>query len=140
MAIPWKILERAPTPDGLLELRQRGPKDFQITLGGMVLMNSAANRSEEALGKLACTGLQAPAPRTLVAGLGLGFTLRSMLDALPAGAHVIAVPCCWTGRRGLWRCCLCKHGPGRSWDGSPGSRPSWGIAHHPGWAGAAARA
>ena len=90
MAIPWKILERAPTPDGLLELRQRGPKDFQITLGGMVLMNSAANRSEEALGKLACTGLQAPAPRTMVAGLGLGFTLRSMLDALPAGAHVIA--------------------------------------------------
>jgi len=90
MAIPWKILERAPTPDGLLELRQRGPKDFQITLGGMVLMNSAANRSEEALGKLACTGLKAPAPRTLVAGLGLGFTLRSMLDALPAAARVIA--------------------------------------------------
>ena len=90
MAIPWKILERAPTPDGLLELRQRGPKDFQITIGGMVLMNSAANRSEEALGKLACTGLKAPAPRTLVAGLGLGFTLRSMLDALPAAARVIA--------------------------------------------------
>ena len=90
MAIPWKIMERAPTPDGLLELRQRGPKDFQITIGGMVLMNSAANRSEEALGKLACTGLKAPAPRTLVAGLGLGFTLRSMLDALPAAARVIA--------------------------------------------------
>ena len=90
MAIPWKILERAPTPDGLLELRQRGPKDFQITIGGMVLMNSAANRSEEALGKLACTGLKAPAPRTLVAGLGLGFTLRSMLDALPPAARVIA--------------------------------------------------
>ncbi len=90
MAIPWKILERAATPDGLLELRQRGPKDFQITIGGMVLMNSAANRSEEALGKLACTGLKAPAPRTLVAGLGLGFTLRSMLDALPAAARVIA--------------------------------------------------
>ena len=90
MAIPWKILERAATPDGLLELRQRGPKDFQITIGGMVLMNSAANRSEEALGKLACTGLKAPAPRTLVAGLGLGFTLRSMLDALPAAARVLA--------------------------------------------------
>ncbi len=90
MAIPWKILERAPTPDGLLELRQRGPKDFQIALGGMVLMNSAANRSEEALGKLACEGLAAPKPRTLVAGLGLGFTLRAMLDVLPAQAHVIA--------------------------------------------------
>ena len=90
MAIPWKILERAPTPDGLLELRQRGPRDFQIALGGMVLMNSAANRSEEALGKLACTDLASAAPRTLVAGLGLGFTLRSMLDVLPASAHVIA--------------------------------------------------
>ena len=90
MAIPWKILERTLTPDGLLELRQRGPKDFQIALGGMVLMNSAANRSEEALGKLACEGLASAKPRTLVAGLGLGFTLRSMLDVLPAHARVIA--------------------------------------------------
>lgn len=90
MAIAWKILERAPTPDGLLELRQRGPKDFQIAIGGMVLMNSVQNRSEEALGKLACKDLTSPAPRTLVAGLGLGFTLRSMLDVLPASAHVIA--------------------------------------------------
>jgi spermidine synthase len=90
MAIPWKILERTATPDGLLELRKRGPKDFQIALSGMVLMNSAANRSEEALGKLACTDLRSSgAARVLVAGLGLGFTLRAVLDALPAGAQVI---------------------------------------------------
>ena len=90
MAIPWKILGHAGSSDGILELRQRGPKDFQITLNGGVLMNSAANRSELALGTLGCKDLVSKAPRVVVAGLGLGFTLRAALDALPAHAKVVA--------------------------------------------------
>jgi len=73
----------------MLELRQRGEKDFLIVVGTQVLMNSLAHRSEVALGALGCAGLmERPAPRVLVAGLGMGFTLRAVLDHLPADAEV----------------------------------------------------
>lgn len=87
---PWTTLARADTPDGPLELKQRGPKDFLITVSGRVLMNSVASRSEVALGALACRGLSGiAAPRVLIGGLGMGITLRASLDALPAGARVV---------------------------------------------------
>jgi spermidine synthase len=90
MTQPWKIIESVPTKDGVLELRQRGEKDFLIVLGTLVLMNSVANRSEVALGRTACSHLQQHAfPRVLVGGLGMGFTLRAILDVLPATARVI---------------------------------------------------
>jgi spermidine synthase len=90
MAKPWQIIERVPSPAGLLELRQRGERDFLITLGGQVLMNSMANRSEVALGQLACGHLKHSArPLVLVGGLGMGFTLRAVLDTLPATAQVV---------------------------------------------------
>lgn len=54
MALPWKVLDWVTTREGVLELRQRGPMDVQIAKGGLVLMNSAARRSEEALGAMAC--------------------------------------------------------------------------------------
>ena len=89
MALPWKTLESVPTPDGLLELRQRGEKDFLITIGPQVLMNSLSNRSEIVLGQLGCERLRtAPAPRVLLAGLGMGITLRGALDTLPVDAVV----------------------------------------------------
>lgn len=52
-------------------------------------MTSTARRSEEALATLACAQLAEHAsPRLLIAGLGMGYTLRAALDALPAAAHV----------------------------------------------------
>lgn len=90
MAQPWKIIESVPTEEGVLELRQRGEKDFLITVGGLVLMNSLAHRSEVVLGELGCRHLKKhPAPRVLVGGLGMGFTLRAVLDTLPATATVV---------------------------------------------------
>lgn len=91
MALPWKTLDRFVTEDeGSLELRQRGAGDFIISLGSQVLMNSKAQRSEMALGTLGCRGLRThPAPRVLVGGLGMGITLRAVLDALPATAQVV---------------------------------------------------
>jgi spermidine synthase len=87
---PWTTLAKADTADGLLELKQRGPKDFLITIDGRVLMNSVASRSEVALGARACRGLSAvAAPRVLIGGLGMGITLRAALDALPPGARVV---------------------------------------------------
>lgn len=90
MALPWKVLDRFTSDDETLELRQRGERDFLITLGSHVLMNSMAQRSEMALGRLGCEGLEThPAPRVLVGGLGMGCTLRAVLDALPATATVV---------------------------------------------------
>jgi spermidine synthase len=90
MANPWKIIDSVATEAGTLELRQRGERDFLITVGGLVLMNSAAHRSEAALGLLACGRLrQHSRPRVLVGGLGMGYTLKAILDLLPATGRVV---------------------------------------------------
>jgi spermidine synthase len=90
MAQPWKTIETVDTAEGVLELRQRGAKDFLITVGGLVLMNSLSNRSEIVLAQLGCQHLQGhSAPRVLVGGLGMGYTLQAALDCLPATAQVV---------------------------------------------------
>lgn len=89
MALPWKIIESIPTVEGVLELRQRGERDFLIMIGSQVLMNSLANRSEVVLGQLGCMrSKERENARVLVGGLGMGFTLRAVLDSLPATARV----------------------------------------------------
>jgi len=101
LAKPWVIIESVPTPEGILELRQRDTKDFLIMIGPQVLMNSQANRSEVVLGQLACNHLShRESPRVLVGGLGMGFTLKAVLDCLPETATVIVaelnpVVCQW---------------------------------------------
>lgn len=90
MSLPWETLASVDTPDGKLDLRRRGQKDFLITIAGRVLMTSSAHRSEDALAKLACEGLRAkPNVRMLVSGLGMGYTLRAALDELAPDAHVL---------------------------------------------------
>ncbi|PLX42856.1 MAG: spermidine synthase [Deltaproteobacteria bacterium] len=89
MAKPWTTIATHPSDEGLLELRVRDGRDFLIMVDGRVLMNSHANRSELALGELACEHLSGvKAPRVLVGGLGMGYTLRAVLDKLPADAKV----------------------------------------------------
>jgi len=90
MAQPWKTIESIATDEGILELRQRSERDFIITIGSQVLMNSLANRSEIVLGELGCGHLkESESPRVLVGGLGMGFTLKAVLDTLPATARVV---------------------------------------------------
>ncbi len=90
MAQPWKTIESVATDEGVLELRQRGEKDFLIMIGPQVLMNSHANRSELLLGQLGCDHLKtSDSPRILVGGLGMGFTLKAVLDTLPPSAKVV---------------------------------------------------
>ncbi len=94
MTRPWQIIASVPTPEGALELRQRGDDDFLIVIAGRVLMTSSARRSEEELAVLACAALPGNAratPRVLVGGLGMGFTLRAALGVLPAAARVTVV-------------------------------------------------
>jgi spermidine synthase len=92
MTRPWKTLASVSTREGALELRQRADDDFLILIAGRVLMTSKARRSEEVLATLGCAAVAArPAPRVLIGGLGMGYTLRAALDALPAGARVTMV-------------------------------------------------
>jgi spermidine synthase len=94
MTRPWQTLERAATPEGALELRRRGEAgdlgaEYVITIGGRVLMNGGAHRTEDAVAELACRPLAGKAgARVLLGGLGMGYTLRAALDALPGSARV----------------------------------------------------
>ena len=90
MTRPWNVIDSLPTDAGVIELRQRGPRDFHLCLGGRILMNSRASRSEEALGRWVAEATSAALqPCLLIAGLGMGLTLRAALDALPDDASVL---------------------------------------------------
>ena len=89
MAGPWQTLAVVGTPEGPLELRRRRD-DWLMLIDGRVLMNSFSRNSEE---QLAALGLEIIAgrtsPRILVSGLGMGFTLKAVLDRAPAGASIV---------------------------------------------------
>jgi len=90
MAKPWQTIDKTDHGDNVLELRKRGDRDFLLLVNGRVLMNSSANRSEVALGEQACRLVAGRGqPRVLIGGLGMGFTLRAALDALPGSAQVV---------------------------------------------------
>jgi spermidine synthase len=60
-----------------------------VRVRGELLMSSRVSGSEEALAKLAlAAGTGGTAPRVLVGGLGIGFTLRAVLDELGPSARV----------------------------------------------------
>ena len=77
------------SPGDELRLYQRGDA-YSIFLGNWELMNSRASSSEEELATLACDRIaDKPKPVVLIGGLGMGFTLRAALDALPEDATVV---------------------------------------------------
>jgi spermidine synthase len=88
--IPWEHLDSATMPGGGGELRlMRRGAEYSIMAGGIELMNSRLSGSEEALATLACARLTGrPAPRVLIGGLGMGFTLRAALGVLGPDARV----------------------------------------------------
>lgn len=87
--IPWELLGTAAIPgsDETLRLKRRGG-EYSIMLGSNELMNSRLSGSEEALARLSIEALTAPAPRILIGGLGMGFTLRAALPLLPPAAAI----------------------------------------------------
>lgn len=89
--IPWEHLDTADIPGngGTLRLLRRGA-EYSIQLGQNELMNSRLSGSEEALADLACARIAGlAAPRILIGGLGLGFTLRAALAVLPPEARIV---------------------------------------------------
>ena len=89
MSRPWVSLDQRETDDGVLELRRRDRADFLILVGGRVLMNSRENQSETVLGREACAALaESDDGRVLVGGLGMGITLRSVLDTVSGRCRI----------------------------------------------------
>lgn len=88
--IPLEKVDTASIPGGgELRLMRRG-QDYMILFGRNELMSSRLRGSEEALANLPCERLRGRAhPKLLIGGLGMGFTLRAALKALPPKAEVI---------------------------------------------------
>ena len=85
---PWEKLAVATMPDGSqLELRHHDG-EYVIRADGYDLMTSRMHGSEEAMMGLACPEPW-PDACVLVGGLGMGYTLRSVLDQLPRGGSVV---------------------------------------------------
>ncbi len=86
---PWELLGTATLPGGdVMTLSRRGD-EYALRVANVELMNSRQSGSEESLATLA--GARVPSlerAAVLVGGLGMGFTLRAALDALPADASV----------------------------------------------------
>jgi spermidine synthase len=82
---PWTLLDSATVPGngGELRLYRRGD-EFSIKLSGRgELMNSRVHGSEDALAEQTCARLaERIAPRLLIGGLGMGFTLAAALRHL----------------------------------------------------------
>jgi spermidine synthase len=88
---PWKLLDQAPTPGNGEELRlYRHDNDYSIKAGNYELMNSRIYGSEDALARLGCRGIaENPRARVLIGGLGMGYTVRTVLNQLGPGAQVV---------------------------------------------------
>jgi len=84
---PHIKLAEAATPDGGRLTLHAHDGNFSLRVDGRELMHSAATSSELQLGQLAADHVKGNAKgRVLIGGLGLGFTLKSVLDA--AGPQV----------------------------------------------------
>jgi spermidine synthase len=88
----WTELGEAPIPGtGQSLYLYQGKDDFFIKVtGGHELMSTRKHGSEDALGSLPCKRLRNPeAARVLIGGLGMGFTLAAVLDAVGPQAEVV---------------------------------------------------
>ena len=86
----WELLGETSAPDGTDIRLTRRDDEYVILANGKPLMSSRLHGSEEALATLGCMETRAQeSPRVLVGGLGMGFTLRAVLDVLPSTASVI---------------------------------------------------
>jgi spermidine synthase len=88
--IPRELIDTTDVPGGeQLRLFRRGA-DFMIVLDRNELMNSRMSGSEAALAEMSVARLAGRrAPRLLIGGYGMGFTLRATLAALGGQATVV---------------------------------------------------
>lgn len=83
-------LGEAKTPSGdLLELYEHDGH-HEVIFKKRALMASRRHFSEEELARIVCEDLP-PKAKVLIGGLGIGYTLRRVLDLLPEGGKAIQV-------------------------------------------------
>ena len=86
---PRELIDIAEVPGGEpLRLFRRGA-DHMIVLDRNELMNSRMSGSEEALAVMALARLTVDAPRVLIGGYGMGFTLRAALAVADTHAELV---------------------------------------------------
>lgn len=86
---PHHLLASFVAPDGGLMSLHGHDGSFAIRHNGRELMHSLATASETLLGELGAAALPPRRPaRVLIGGLGLGFTLRAVLQNAPANTQV----------------------------------------------------
>ncbi len=79
--IPFQNLAQVRTPDGSLISLHEHDGEFFMKHNGRQLMSTSATASELLLADLGCAELAGrPNPRILIGGLGLGFTLKRVLE------------------------------------------------------------
>ena len=88
--IPRELLATAQVPGGEDLKLYRHDRDFMIVMGHNELMSSRMSGSEIELATRTCARLAGrPAPRLLIGGYGMGFTLRAALGALGKDARIV---------------------------------------------------
>jgi spermidine synthase len=87
---PKLKIATARLPDGGEMVLYKHDRDFSIEVNGQDLMHSRQHESELELARLGCAHLaDTKEPSILIGGLGLGYTLRQVLDMLSPQAKVV---------------------------------------------------
>lgn len=87
--LPREPIATAEIPGGGTLTLLRHGRDHVIMLGREELMGTRMRFSEEQLAELTLDRVTAPAPRILIGGYGMGFTLRAALARLPSDGSVV---------------------------------------------------
>jgi len=85
-----ELLGSGVTPDGVALTLHHEAIGYVVRIGNEVLMASRVHGSEQAMAAHSIDGaLRSAKPRVLIGGLGMGYTLRAVLDVMPAKAEVV---------------------------------------------------
>ncbi len=86
---PFRNLAETRTPDGSRFTLHEHDGEYFLKLNGRQLMSTTSTASEMLLAQLPCKGLRnRPQARVLIGGLGLGVSLRRVLELCGGGATV----------------------------------------------------
>ena len=86
---PQHTLGQSRTPDGGEIVLYERDGAYVIRVNGLELMTSRAHGSEEELALLALANVTRKKPRVLIGGLGMGYTLRAVLNVVPESAKIM---------------------------------------------------
>jgi hypothetical protein len=91
---PYILLDKASMPDGNLLALYKQDAEFVLEYNGLELMSTNLTWSERMLADLGCVDLleggttRPEHPRVLIGGLGMGFTLKRVLELVGSPATV----------------------------------------------------